>query len=273
MRLQMNSWSVTLELEGVFSLSHRHKTVHPKGAQTMPQKTIVRKEDVATWPRPVRQAIDAIAATMSALFLLARARAADHLSPIIRALAERDAIFHDRELLRREADILRSRDAPTTANMLVLVRGAIRRFGKPRFLVTDGGSQFRSRFRNALKPVDVVKGRRDRRCQFNGKAERFFKSFRIWQRVTLFAWRIPSIQRKLDIYREWYNAARPIFGLGCRMPDEIWAGVDSPIRAAMPIRENDPVKPALNVHRLHYRGDPNLIQLAILIVRSVKRSA
>jgi hypothetical protein len=79
----------------------------------MPQKTIVRKEDVATWPRPVRQAIDAIAATMSVLFLLARARAADHLSPIIRALAERDAIFHDRELLRREADILRSRDADT----------------------------------------------------------------------------------------------------------------------------------------------------------------
>jgi transposase InsO family protein len=165
------------------------------------------------------------------------------------------------------------RDAPTTANMLVLVRGAIRRFGKPRFLVTDGGSQFRSRFRNALKPVDVVKGRRDRRCQFNGKAERFFKSFRIWQRVTLFAWRIPSIQRKLDIYREWYNAARPIFGLGCRTPDELWADADGPIHAALPIRETDPLKPALDVHRIAYRGDPNLIQLDIQIVRSVKRSA
>jgi transposase len=422
----------------------------------MPKKPVVRKEDVATWPRPLRQALDAIATTMSALFLLIRARAADHLSPIIRALADRDAIFWDRELLRREIDLLRARieslapqqrphyrpearlailqlmrlrhwtvehtadrfavhantvrhwlkefnfspnaslftgaapfnklseaaawlvheiralcpepefgtrqiaarivragvklsrssvqrilrkpkpprppapalpvvepvvpfhilrpvrpngtwhldlatleflfvrfyvaalidgysrkllalrvyrDAPTTENMLALVRSAIREFGRPRFLVTDGGSQFRSRFRSALKPVDVVKGRRDRTCKFNGKVERFFKSFRIWQRVTLVAWRIPSIQRKLDIYREWFNAERPIYGLGCRTPNELWAGAHDPIRAALPLRKTDPLKPALDVSRIAYRGDPNLIRLDIRIVRSVKRSA
>lgn len=107
----------------------------------------------------------------------------------------------------------------------------------------------------------------------NGKAERFFRTFRIWQRVTLFAWRLASIQRKLDVYRSWYNSERPLHGLDCRTPDELWAGANSPGAFAVPLRENDPVKPALSVERLHYRGDPNLIQLDIQIVRSVKRSA
>jgi transposase InsO family protein len=166
------------------------------------------------------------------------------------------------------------RDAPTTANLLALFRAAVREFGKPRFLVTDHGTQFRSRFRQAVKrmKVELVKGC-IRSCQFNGKAERFFKSFRIWQRVTLFAWRIPSIQCKLDVYREWFNHERPIFGLGCRTPDELWADADSPAQAAVPLRETDPLKPALDVRRVAYRGDPNLIQLDIQIVRSVKRSA
>jgi hypothetical protein len=158
--------------------------------------------------------------------------------------------------------------------MLSLVRSAIRKFGVPRFLVTDHGSQFRSRFRQAVKQKGVahVQGR-VRCCQFNGKAERFFKSFRIWQRVTLFAWRLPSIQRKLDTFRSWYNAERSIYSLGCRTPDEIWAGANSPAATAVPMRENDPVKPALSVKRHPYHGDSNLIQLDIQIVRSVKRSA
>jgi transposase len=328
----------------------------------MPKRSpVVRKEDVATWPRNVRQAIDGIAIALSAILALVRAHAADSHSRLVRALAEQDANASDRELLRREADLLRSReantqpqnrphyppesrlgilqlmrlrhwtveqtakrfqihtntvrhwlkqfnlsptaplftgaapfnklseavewlvheiralcpepefgtrkiaaqivrvgiqlsrssvqrilrkpkpprppkpataeeatepviphhildpkkpnrtwhldlatieflfvrfyvaalldgysrkllairvyrDAPTTANMLSMVRAAIRKFGRPRFLVTDGGSQFRKRFRNALKPVSVLKGRRDRRCQFNGKAERFFRA-------------------------------------------------------------------------------------------------
>jgi hypothetical protein len=75
----------------------------------MPKQPVVRKEDVATWSRPVRQALDAIATTMSALLFLVRARAADHLSPLIRAFADRDAIFLDRELLRREVALLRAR--------------------------------------------------------------------------------------------------------------------------------------------------------------------
>ena len=140
----------------------------------------------------------------------------------------------------------------------------------PRFLVTDDGCQFRGRFRGALKPVTVVKGRQ-RPCQFNGKAERFFRTFRLWQRVTLFAWRLASIQRKLDLFRAWYNAERPIYALGCRTPDELHAGVLA--QRAEPLRENDPLKPALAVRRVAYRGDPNLIKLEVQIVRSVRRIA
>jgi len=425
----------------------------------MPKRSPVRKENVLTWPRNVRQAVDAIAVALNSVFMLVRSRAADSASPIVRAFAERDHIAWDRELLRREADLLRTRiaglppqsrphyrpesrlailqlmrlrhwttertaekfllhqntvrkwlkefnlspsaplftgaapfnklseaaqwlvheiralcpepefgtrqiaarivragiklsrssvqrilrkpkppkpnkpanaaeatepviphhilnpqkpnrtwhldlatiefffvrfyvaalldgysrkllglsvycDAPTTANMLSLVRSAIRKFGAPRFLVTDHGSQFRSRFRQAVKRKGVahVQGR-VRCCQFNGRCERFIRTFRIWQRVTLFAWRLPSIQRKLDVYRDWYNRERSIHGLGHRTPDEIWNGVPDPIHAAVPLRENDPVKPALSVERRHFRGDPNLIQLDIQIVRSVKRSA
>jgi len=44
-------------------------------------------------------------------------------------------------------------------------------------------------------------------------------------------------------------------------------------RAPCALRETVPVKPALDVRRIVYRGDPNLIQLDIRIVGSVKRSA
>jgi hypothetical protein len=41
----------------------------------------------------------------------------------------------------------------------------------------------------------------------------------------------------------------------------------------LPLRERDPLKPALAVRRVNYRGDVHLPILAIEIVRSVKRIA
>jgi len=77
----------------------------------MPKRAPIRKENVLTWPRSVRQAIDAIAVALNAVFMLVRSRAADCVSPLVRAFAERDHIAWDRELLRREADLLRARIA------------------------------------------------------------------------------------------------------------------------------------------------------------------
>lgn len=75
----------------------------------MPKRAPVRKENVLTWPRSVRRAIDAIATTLNALYLLVHSRGAGSLSSLARARAERDFIAWDRALLRRENDILRSR--------------------------------------------------------------------------------------------------------------------------------------------------------------------
>ncbi len=76
----------------------------------MAKRSTVRIEDVVTWPREVRSAVDAIAATLSALLMLVRGRAAGSRSEFVRVLAERDGRAMDCALLSREADILRSRE-------------------------------------------------------------------------------------------------------------------------------------------------------------------
>jgi hypothetical protein len=40
------------------------------------------------------------------------------------------------------------KDAPSARNMLALVKNCVKTFGTPRFLITDGGTQFRSKFGN-----------------------------------------------------------------------------------------------------------------------------
>src|SRR5205814_240359 len=115
--------------------------------------------------------------------------------------------------------------------------------------------------------ADLVKGRK-RSCQFNGKVERFFRTFKIWKQSLLCAFRIAPLQRRMDIYREWYNTQRPMMLLRGRTPDEAWRGDALP--PALATRENDALKPAINVTRIDFRGDTDLPQLCIRIVRSVK---
>lgn len=167
------------------------------------------------------------------------------------------------------------RDAPTTDDMLRLVKRPVRNYGAPPVLITDHGCQFRKRFQRSLKEsrgITVVKGRpeKERACRFNGKAERFFKTLKLWQRLTLFAWKISSIQRQLDIYRTWYNEERPMWILGGRTPEEVWANLPLPLAA--PIRAHEP-QPEIRVRRVDYRGDPELPKIEIQLIRSVQRVA
>ena len=62
-----------------------------------------------------------------------------------------------RKLLRLKVFL----DTPTTADMLGIIRSAIKSFGQPRFLITDHGSQFQSRFTSKLKQtgIKVIKGK------------------------------------------------------------------------------------------------------------------
>jgi transposase-like protein len=69
--------------------------------------TKISKHNVATWPKSLRQAVDAIAVVFAAVYELARTRAATHPSSTVRAMAQSDDAIFDAKLLEREADILR----------------------------------------------------------------------------------------------------------------------------------------------------------------------
>jgi hypothetical protein len=115
--------------------------------------------------------------------------------------------------------------------------------------------------------IEVVKGAKDRSKQFNGKVERFFRTFKLWQRLTLFARKKDWIQRKLDIFRVWYNTQRPMWLHGGRTPEEVWSGISLP--ESKPMRQRDP-DPAINVYRVHFNGDFHLPVRSIQIVDSVE---
>lgn len=139
--------------------------------------------------------------------------------------------------------------------------------------ITDHGCQFLDRFRNALKSsfgIKLEKGRARSHC-FNGKSGRFIRTFRWWQRLTLFYLFPRSMQKRLDVYRRWYNTIRPQWNLNARTPDEMWYGIPPPV--GMPCRERDPVKPAMNIQVKHFRGDPHLSILEIEVIREAKRVA
>lgn len=166
-------------------------------------------------------------------------------------------------------------DAPNTNHLCCLMQECARKFGAPSFLVTDHGCQFRKRFINAMeklgthfpprnKEIRVVKGRKDPK-RFNGKVERFFRTLKLWQRVKLLACKISSIQRRLDIYRNWYNTQRPMKVLDGRTPEEMWTGAPAP--EATPILARDP-QPEISVTRKRYRNDPHLFVLDIRANRS-----
>ncbi len=163
---------------------------------------------------------------------------------------------------------------PTSIMMLALVRRAIGKSGKPRFLVCDHGCQFRRWFRERLERklgVTPVSGKV--RCPtFNGKVERFFRTFRGWSSKILIAFFADKartsrwLQRRLDTFRAWYNEFRPHQALAGQTPEEVWAGVERP--KAETITALDP-QPKITAFKKHFRGDHRLPVFDI----SVRRSA
>jgi transposase InsO family protein len=150
------------------------------------------------------------------------------------------------------------KDAPASRNMIALVKNTVKRFGTPRFIVTDHGCQFRTEFKRFLKKlkIDLVKGCKDRSKQFNGKCERFFKTFKLWQRLTVLFAGKDHIQRKLDIFREWYNVKRPMWLHGGRTPEEVWSNTALP--EAQSFLARDRVQPVFHVQRVDFKRDRNL---------------
>ncbi|MEM1108874.1 MAG: integrase core domain-containing protein [Planctomycetota bacterium] len=138
-----------------------------------------------------------------------------------------------------------------------LVNDAVERYGRPKFLITDNGCQFRTVFRKAMKPLNIRPARgKIRQPNFNGKVERLFKTLRIWLRPTLLPNSVPSIQTQLDNFQKWYNQHRPHSAHGCLTPDEVWHGELPP--EPIPIRSRDFSQPKICIQRRSCRGDPAL---------------
>ena len=98
-----------------------------------------------------------------------------------------------------------------------------------------------------------------------------FRTFKLWQRLSLFAWKTDWIQRRLDVYRDWHNTERPMWTLGSKTPEEVWSNL--PLPQAFPMQQRDRLKPAVTVSRVHFHGDCHLPKLNIQIIRSTKRAA
>ena len=72
---------------------------------------------------------------------------------------------------------------------------------------------------------------------------------RVWQRFTLFAWKLDWIQRRLDGFREWYNSQRPMWIHAGRTPEEVYRSI--PKLEALPAWRCDPPIALCSVRRVH----------------------
>jgi transposase InsO family protein len=141
--------------------------------------------------------------------------------------------------------------------MGALVRRICKEFGKPRFIITDHGTQFRRQFRSGMRKTGIIQVRaRVRAVYLNGKLERAFRTFRVWWRVVLTGLTQGGIQRRLDVFENWFNEHRAHSALHGLTPREAWKGRCLP--TPVPTRARDQLHPQIEIRRRHYRGDPRL---------------
>ena len=157
------------------------------------------------------------------------------------------------------------RRMPRAFTMLLLVRNAIKQYGRPRFLITDHGSQFRRRFHTALKNqlrIHHVRSR-VRAPYLNGKMERAFRPFKQWWRGIWPCLSLRLLQRRLENYRCWYNGHRIHSALGVLTPQEAWDDESPPTPITYRAREQSSLHMAIT--RSKCRGDTRLRVLSITL--------
>ncbi len=156
------------------------------------------------------------------------------------------------------------RHTPRARDMIALVRHVAKEFGRPRFILTDHGTQFRRQFRSAMKKMGIIPVQaRVRAPYLNGKIERAFRTFRMWWRLVLTGPKQRGIQRRLDDFGDWFNKHRPHSALHGLTPREEWEGRCLP--EPIPIRARDQLQPQIEIRRRHYRGDPRLPVIEISV--------
>lgn len=156
---------------------------------------------------------------------------------------------------------------PRQRDLTRLVLVTTRRQGSPRFIITDRGTQFRSRFHAAITKLNIhhVKGR-VRAPYLSGKVERSFRTLRLWWRSIHCGLNRKHVQRQLNNYAQWYNEHRPHGALNGLTAKEAWEGFELP--QPIPVRQRDVVKPRIELRRIHCRGDPHLPVIRVAVRRA-----
>ena len=156
------------------------------------------------------------------------------------------------------------RRTPRARDMAALVRRVAKKFGKPRFIITDHGTQFRRSFRTTMKKAGITCVQaRVRAPYLNGKIERAFWTFRVWWRLVLTGLTQRGIQHRLDHFGAWFNEHRAHSAPEGRTPQEAWEGHVLP--TPVPIRARDERQPQIEVRRTHYCGDTRLPVMEISV--------
>jgi transposase-like protein len=156
------------------------------------------------------------------------------------------------------------RRTPRARDLAALVRRVAKQCGKPRFVITDHGTQFRRQFRFAMKKTGIIPVQaRVRAPYLNGKLERAFRTFRVWWRLVLTGLTIQSIQRRIDDFGAWCNGYRPHSALHGLTPQEAWEGRVLP--EPISIWARDQRQPQIEIRRRHYHGDPHLPVIEISV--------
>ena len=149
------------------------------------------------------------------------------------------------------------RRTPRARHIVSLVRRVAKEFGKPRFIITDHGSQFRQRFRSHMRRMRICPVQAKVRAPYlNGRVERTFRTVRVWWRLVLTGLTQGGIQRRLDVLENWFNEHRPHSALRGLTAPEAWERHRLP--APVPIRARDELQPQIEIRRKHCRGDPRL---------------
>jgi hypothetical protein len=109
---------------------------------------------------------------------------------------------------------------------------ATRRHGTPASYLTDNAALFTGAYRGrgwvALERELVARGVRQRHGrpyhpQTQGKVERFHQTLKQWLVKQEPAADVASLQRQLDVFREYYNEFRPHRGIGRTTPAKAFA--------------------------------------------------
>ena len=112
-----------------------------------------------------------------------------------------------------------------TENTIILLRAGIAKYGKPKSIMTDHGSQYYANYPDANQKNTYFRITLDalgikhyiarvNRPQTNGKVERFFLSYKTEYLVGTF--------KTVDEYITHYNEARPHMSLNYKTPRQMW---------------------------------------------------